>query len=668
MNFFNPKPTITKLLEGRFTLTVSFAFLIILAVVLGRPVAATPTCISQPTLEQAVLQAIQAQHYELTPDYGQNGGNPIQEPPSVDVAVIAFQDGCQPAYTNVLMSRDFPQGHVAPIDPQTLEVQGIQWKKDQDGLWDKGVNWNNLSLQDLVAGTSGTRYPVPYPASLLKLMTGVKIVQLIDQGDIQLSDNYTYLNGPTKTIEQWLDEMITISSNEATFAMLKLLHDRGEIVSVVPAGQRRLPCSQQTERTETLNTTNDLFASLGLDTLQMSRTRGCDGSFYNSAGSGVGWHHMTAWDTARLLWLLDTAAPTPAWLVNGLPVSTTFMSNSAKDLLVNRFLGEQGFHEVLSTTATCGTPGRSEGIPADLPNRWIAPDGSVTIDGIHLSDDARPCDAAAEVTFAHKTGLTENYGSDAGIVKAFEVGGRHYIISFISNLGYRYVNTCFTTNICYTQKIPAMGLAIDNFLENIQTLPTPTPTILPTVTPTVLPTVTPTPPPAGDTGYQSPTANSPTSGGDNNGFEVNPVNGYADDGLFALDNNSGSSTSTSCTNSRKDKHLFYNYGFTIPAGATIAGIEVRLDAKVDNPANSPAFCVQLSWDGGNSWSAAKTTSTLTTSEQSYLLGGPTANWGVVWTPSQLSNSNFRVRVISVASSTARDFSLDWLAVKVYYGN
>jgi hypothetical protein len=31
-----------------------------------------------------------------------------------------------------------------------------------------------------------------------------------------------------------------------------------------------------------------------------------------------------------------------------------------------------------------------------------------------------------------------------------------------------------------------------------------------------------------------------------------------------------------------------------------------------------------------------------------------------------SNTNFRLRVIDVASSTSRDFSLDWVAVRVTY--
>jgi hypothetical protein len=170
-----------------------------------------------------------------------------------------------------------------------------------------------------------------------------------------------------------------------------------------------------------------------------------------------------------------------------------------------------------------------------------------------------------------------------------------------------------------------------------------------------------------NTGLRSPTANTPvtSSAGDRNGFETNRTNAYADDGLFALDANSGSSSSsTSCTSSSKDKHLFYNYNLSVPSGSVIRGIEVRLDGKVESTSGSPRFCVQLSWNGGSSWTTAKTTARLTTSEATYILGSASDLWGRSWTTSNFGNSSFRVRLISVASSTSRDFSLDWVAVRV----
>ena len=174
--------------------------------------------------------------------------------------------------------------------------------------------------------------------------------------------------------------------------------------------------------------------------------------------------------------------------------------------------------------------------------------------------------------------------------------------------------------------------------------------------------------PPTNTGMKNPAANASetTSSGDNNGFEVNAANAQTNDSLYAVDNNSGSGTNTSCTSTQKDKHRFYNFGFNIPGTATIKGIEVRLDARADSTSGAPKMCVQLSWDGGISWTATKSTATLTTSNATYILGGPIDNWGFGWTLSTLSDANFRVRVIDVSSSTSRDFSLDWVAVRVNY--
>ncbi len=182
------------------------------------------------------------------------------------------------------------------------------------------------------------------------------------------------------------------------------------------------------------------------------------------------------------------------------------------------------------------------------------------------------------------------------------------------------------------------------------------------------PTPTPTPTSAiPNTGYLNPSANTADSGGDNNGFQTSPSNAYASDSSVATDSNSGTGTSTSCTNSGKDKHIYYNYGISIPVGASIDGIEVRFDARADSTSGSPKLCAQLSWDGGSSWTSAQSTGTLTTSTATYTLGGPADTWGQVWNGStHFTNANFRLRVISVASNNNRDFSLDWAPVKVYY--
>lgn len=190
--------------------------------------------------------------------------------------------------------------------------------------------------------------------------------------------------------------------------------------------------------------------------------------------------------------------------------------------------------------------------------------------------------------------------------------------------------------------------------------PTPTPP-----PPTNTPTPTATPPPSSNTGWLSPSAQASQTGGDGNGYQTNPTNAFSDNATFAVDTNSGTNSNTNCTNSGKDKHQFYNYNASIP-GTVIDGIEVRLDARADATGGTPRICVQLSWDGGTTWTTAKQTGTLTTSEATYTLGTAADTWGRTWSTSNFTNANFRVRVINVASNTSRDFSLDWVAVRVTY--
>jgi len=203
----------------------------------------------------------------------------------------------------------------------------------------------------------------------------------------------------------------------------------------------------------------------------------------------------------------------------------------------------------------------------------------------------------------------------------------------------------------------------------------PTPTLTQPPTATRTPTATQTPantPSITNTGWLNPNGNSAvtSSAGDNNGYELNAANAQADGGGVAQDINSGTNNSSSCTNNGKDKHHFYNYNVSLPAGATVTGLEVRLDASADSPgSNAPQVCVQLSWDGGRTWTTAKQTSTLTTSETTYVLGGSSDTWGRAWTLSNLTNANFRIRVIDVAGGSganSRDFSLDWIALRLTY--
>jgi hypothetical protein len=194
---------------------------------------------------------------------------------------------------------------------------------------------------------------------------------------------------------------------------------------------------------------------------------------------------MTALDTARLLLLIE-GGPGVLWRTpSGREVTAAELSQASR-VYLQSLLADQALHEALSSTVLCGDPKAEPGIPAAEPRRWVDPkDGTVTAAETAFGRDTRPCNAAAEVTFLHKTGLTENYGSDGGIVRSLPgASRRHYIVVFLSNLGYRYYDAAVasaadpskgedgfpyvSTKISYTQRIPALGRRIDALMKERQ--------------------------------------------------------------------------------------------------------------------------------------------------------------------------------------------------------
>ena len=154
------------------------------------------------------------------------------------------------------------------------------------------------------------------------------------------------------------------------------------------------------------------------------------------------------------------------------------------------------------------------------------------------------------------------------------------------------------------------------------------------------------------------------AGGDGNGYEGSRANLWgAPDGLFATDANSGTSSSSSCTSTARDKEIVGGYSLT-NLGTSILGIQVAVKGKVSSNKNGPKFCVQLSWDGGATWTTGKTTGTLTTTNTVYTLGATSDTWGHAWTAAQLGSTNLRVRIVDLANSSARTFSLDSVQVTV----
>ena len=137
-----------------------------------------------------------------------------------------------------------------------------------------------------------------------------------------------------------------------------------------------------------------------------------------------------------------------------------------------------------------------------------------------------------------------------------------------------------------------------------------------------------------DTGLKSPTS----TGEDYNQWAT-ASNGFASDNAYA----------TEITAAQRQD--YYNFTFGIPASAAINGIEVVLEANMTGTgAQTGAIIGALSWDGGTTYTAGKTSLDLVATDATYTLpesGGSTDTWGRTWTDTEFSDANFRVRLEAV---------------------
>ncbi len=347
-------------------------------------------------LAQALRAAVLAQRFEATPD-GLQGGAPLGWHPSIDLAVAVFPRGGAPVCANVLFSREHPGGLVASFDAGGA-VDNIGFCADVrdaagDSLaWLPGADWSRIDFPAWFG--RGPRFVAPYPASLLKLMVAVGVARLVDAGRSDWALPWAH-GGQTRPVADWLFDMISVSSNEATSALVAHLHARGAI--------------RREGGAEVHNELHDLFEAQGLPGLRLANTT-ADGGWGNAAGSGVGQIQMTAWDALRLVWRLDADAPPRPALVS-----------AASRAVIRRALDAQKLGGLLSSETLRGLPGWVAGIPA---------------------------------RFAHKTGNTQNYGSDAGVVHD---GDLHYLIAVTTSLGQRYAAH---PEAATTWKLPALGAAV----------------------------------------------------------------------------------------------------------------------------------------------------------------------------------------------------------------
>lgn len=379
---------------------------------------------------------------------------PIHQTPNMDAAVIELDDAGRPtAMADVLLSPQYPHGVTVPLDQRKLATDQIRYRWWDDDEWDAN---GGQGTRDVLAGRENAAldFSSPYPASVLKLMVGFGILRMADQHLIDLDATYDYRpvtinptcgDATSEPIRQYFDEMITMSKNESTCALIKLLHDQHYI--------------------DTLNAT---FTQLGLPTLMIT------GTDPNNGGHWIG-SNMSSIDTAKLL-LIVNSGPGTLWTnADGSRVNRDVLSASARQFYL-KTLGNQGHNEMLSTTNWCGRDYPAPGIPQTTPQRWINPvDGTMNVGGLYYGQDVRPCNAAAEVTMAHKTGWVDTTGSDAAIVHSLPgKAKRNYIVVVFCNLGTDYVDVNRPADppgvypVPYTQKYAQLGKAVDGIMTSLQ--------------------------------------------------------------------------------------------------------------------------------------------------------------------------------------------------------
>jgi hypothetical protein len=158
------------------------------------------------------------------------------------------------------------------------------------------------------------------------------------------------------------------------------------------------------------------------------------------------------------------------------------------------------------------------------------------------------------------------------------------------------------------------------------------------------------------------------TGGDGNGYETGTASACADDSVMATDVNTGTGArSTACANAANDRHRFRDFSLGMPGSVTlVSGIQVRADVGMNNNGGTSRLCVELSGDGGSTWTAATVLTLTAAAETTYLYGGAADTWGKVWTAGEFSNTNFRVRFTDATNQPNKDYLLDYVSVNVTY--
>jgi len=159
--------------------------------------------------------------------------------------------------------------------------------------------------------------------------------------------------------------------------------------------------------------------------------------------------------------------------------------------------------------------------------------------------------------------------------------------------------------------------------------------------------------------------------GDDTGF-ANPANAYASNNTYAT-------VGPNLGDGAPVEHNYYNFGFEIPDGATVEGVVVELEDKIQSEPNgtitSNLRLLKTSTERGQTFSNVGGDNYETapsTTEEYRSHGGVSDLWGQTWTPAEINSTDFgaRIRAFYEASGPPGEsegpYSLDHIRITVYY--
>jgi hypothetical protein len=147
------------------------------------------------------------------------------------------------------------------------------------------------------------------------------------------------------------------------------------------------------------------------------------------------------------------------------------------------------------------------------------------------------------------------------------------------------------------------------------------------------------------------TTNSPSSTAVVTAGWATPAEAYSSNDVYAR---------TKVENAEQE---YGTYGFSLPGGSTITGVEVGFEAFF---AGNEYMEITCSWDGGSNWATGQPSGTTPASDDD------TVRWldftsATSWTATKLNNANFTSKIKYIFVSGGKSYiDLDWLPVRVNY--